>query len=44
MSDPDLSHDAEPRRAARPSDLLLLLLVVSLLGVALVMIFRRVAH
>ena len=44
MSDPDLSHDGGPKRAARPSDVLLLFMVVTLLGGALVMIFDRVTH
>jgi hypothetical protein len=43
MFDFDPSHDATHRHA-RPSELLLLLVVVALLGLALVMIFGRGTH
>ena len=44
MFDPDLSHDPAPKRAARPSDVFLLLVAVAFLGVALAMIFERLTH
>jgi hypothetical protein len=40
MFDFDPSHDGTPRRAARPSDLMLLLVIVAILGIALLMIFQ----
>ena len=44
MFNSDSGHDAAPKRAARPSDVLLLLIVVALLGIALVMIVDRVIY
>ncbi len=44
MFDFDPSPDAAPKRVARPSDVLLLLIAVAFLGVALVMFFERITH